>query len=248
MLDSLPIINPARLGHKLAHALQGALLGVFAPVGWIIVETVAGKSPFEVVAGNPGLMAYMLLGTMAAFGFFGWLLGRDEERLARLAMLDEMTGLANNRLFDQRLDECVKASRRSGRPLSLLLVDLDRFKAINDAHGHQAGDTALKAAASVIRASIRSVDVAARVGGEEFAVILPDTGPAEAARVAERVLAGMRNAVVLLGGGERVGLTASIGLAGKTAEAEDSSFTFFADADRALYKAKSAGRDRLVTA
>jgi diguanylate cyclase (GGDEF)-like protein len=190
----------------------------------------------------------MLLGTMGAFGVFGWLLGREEERLSRLAMLDELTGLANNRLFGARLEECLTASRRTGRPVSLLLVDMDRFKDINDTHGHQVGDLALKTAASVIRASVRASDVAARIGGEEFAVILPETATKEAAEVARRVLSGLRGAKVRLVDGATVNLSASIGLSGGIPAGGESGFALFAQADKALYKAKETGRDRLVTA
>jgi len=217
-------------------------------MGWIAIQTILGVSPWEVVLGNPGLMAYMLAGTMGAFGCFGWLLGREEERLSRLAMLDELTGLANNRLFGSRLDECLAASRRKNMPMSLLLMDMDRFKDINDTHGHQAGDQALKTAAAVIRSCVRTSDIAARIGGEEFAVILPETSTREAEAVAGRVLNGLRKATVRLGGGASVSLSASIGLSGGIAAKEESAFALFAEADKALYKAKTTGRDRLVSA
>ncbi|WP_243364041.1 GGDEF domain-containing protein [Fundidesulfovibrio terrae] len=248
MFDRVPFFSRPRRGHRRARALQGVFLAVFAPVGWLALQALQGVSPADVARAHPGLMAYMLLGTMAAFGVFGWLLGREEERLSRLAMLDELTGLANNRLFGARLEECLVASRRSGRPLSLLLVDMDRFKDINDSHGHQAGDLALKTAASVIRSSIRASDVAARIGGEEFAVILPETGTKEAADVAGRVLSGLRGADVRLGDGTMVNLSASIGLSGGIPASGESGFALFAQADKALYKAKETGRGRLVTA
>jgi len=221
-------------------------LAVFAPLGWIALNTVLGVAPLQLVLGNIGLFAYMLLGTMVAFGCFGWLLGREEDRLSRLAMIDELTGLPNSRMFDQRLEECVQSSRRTGRPVSLLLLDMDRFKTINDTFGHPAGDMALRTAATAIRASIRATDVAARIGGEEFAVILPDTGPTEASTVAERLLAGIREARLLLADGSQVKLTASIGLAGGAVSGEESSFGLIAEADKALYKAKDAGRDCLA--
>ncbi|MFZ5428115.1 MAG: GGDEF domain-containing protein [Thermodesulfobacteriota bacterium] len=248
MFDRLPFLSPPLKDHRRARALQGMVLAVFAPAGWFALKVAAGAPPLEIITDNCGLFAYMLFGTMSAFGLFGWLLGREEERLSRLAMLDELTGLANNRLFGQRLDECIAASRRSGRPLSLLLIDMDHFKAINDTHGHQAGDMALKMAAAVIRSSVRGADVAARVGGEEFAVILPDTGADEAAKAAERILAGMRQARVLLANSASFGLSASIGLSGGVPGDGESSFALFAEADKALYKAKDSGRDRMVRA
>jgi len=248
LFDTIPFLSAPAREHRRIRALQGIILAIFAPAGWLAIKTASGVSPLRLVVENPGLFAYMLFGTMAAFGLFGWLLGREEERLSRLAMLDELTGLANNRLFGQRLDECITASRRSKRPISLLLIDMDHFKAINDAHGHQAGDMALKTAAAVIRSSLRGSDVAARVGGEEFAVILPDTGADEAARAAERILRGMRGARVLLTNSPDIRLSASIGLSGGVPGDGESSFALFAEADKALYRAKDGGRDQLVRA
>lgn len=246
MIDSVPFFIPPKQKLRRFRALQGVFLAVFAPLGWIAIKSLQGLPPFQFIMENFGLISYMLLGTMAAFGCFGWLLGREEERLSRLAMLDELTGLPNSRMFDQRMGECVQASRRSEKPLCLLLLDMDRFKTINDTFGHPAGDMALRTAATAIRASIRATDVAARVGGEEFAVILPETAPAEAAKVAERVLTGIREARLLLTDGSQVKLTASVGLAGGTVSGEDSSFGLIAEADKALYKAKNAGRDCLA--
>lgn len=248
LFDRVPLLSPPQQRHRRARALQGVFLAVFAPMGWLALKAAQGTPPLELLSQSPGLFAYMLLGTMSAFGFFGWLLGREEERLSKLAMVDELTGLANSRLFGQRLEECILSSRRNASPLSLLLVDMDRFKGINDTHGHQAGDTALKTAASVIRASVRGSDVAARVGGEEFAVILPDTATAEAVKVGRRMLDGLREAQVLLSDGNRVYLSASIGLAGGIPVEGESSFALFAEADKALYKAKAAGRGCLITA
>ena len=245
--DRRPILSPRRRNRR-TRMLQGVFLAVFAPFGWLAIKKAEGLPPIDHFMNHPGLYAYMLLGTMTAFGFFGWLLGREEERLSKLAMLDELTGLANNRLFGQRLDECIIYGRRNGRPVSLLLVDMDYFKSINDTHGHQVGDMALRTVASVIKASIRGSDVAARVGGEEFAVLLPDTSSAEASAVAGRVLNGLRGANVLLENGSRVSLSASIGLAGGIPDKDESSFALFAQADKALYQAKAAGRDRLVSA
>lgn len=248
MLSRLPFLSPPKQRHKRARTLQGVFLALFAPAGWIALNALQGIPPLELVRQSPGLLAYMLLGTMAAFAAFGWMLGREEERLSNLALLDELTGLANNRLFGQRLEECITASRRSGKPLSLVLVDMDRFKSINDNFGHQVGDMALKAAAGVLRASIRASDVAARVGGEEFALILPDTGTREAAKVAGRVLDELRESSIPLVDGTRVTLSASIGLSGGVLAEGESSFALFAEADKALYKAKEAGRGRLMTA
>lgn len=224
------------------------LLALCAPVGWLALNAVGGRAPAAVLAEDTGILAYMLVGTMTAFGLFGWRLGREEERLRLLAMQDELTGLANNRLFGQRLSECLASGGRTGRPQSLLLIDMDHFKSINDTYGHQAGDMALKTAASVIRSCVRSSDVAARIGGEEFAVILPDTPMEEARIAAERILGGLRTASVRLSGGAAIPLTASIGLAGGVPGGFESPSKLIAEADKALYEAKDRGRDRFVAA
>ena len=231
-----------------SRALQGALLAVCAPAGWLALQALGGQTPLETLAGSPGLFAYMLFGTMTAFGLFGWLLGREEERLSALAMQDELTGLANNRLFGQRLSECLAQGARNATPQSLLLIDMDHFKSINATYGHQAGDVALKTAASVIRSSVRASDVTARIGGEEFAVILPDTPVEEARNAAERILAGLRSASVRLSGGGVIELSASIGLAGGVPAGGESPYALIAQADKALYKAKDDGRGRLAAA
>lgn len=248
MFNRVPFLKPPKRRQKRARALQGIFLAVFAPLGWLAIKASQGASPWALIQQTPGLFAYMLFGTMAVFGLFGWLLGREEERLSKLVMLDELTGLPNSRLFGQRLEECIHSSRRRKKPLSLLLIDLDRFKSINDTYGHQVGDMALRTAANVLKASLRTYDVAARIGGEEFAIILPETGAAEASVVAERVLAGLRTAGVLLADGTRVTFSASIGLSGGVPGDSESSFALFAEADKALYKAKGEGRDRLVVA
>jgi len=239
---------PFTLRQRCLRALQGELLAVFAPLGWLALQTAHSASPLELLAEQPWLYAYMLLGSMLAFGAFGWLLGREEERLARLATIDELTGLANSRLFRQRMSECACMCQREGRPLSLLLVDMDHFKSINDTYGHQVGDLALKTAAEVIRSTVRRYDVAARVGGEEFALLLPETGTEEAANAARRLLCAFSQASVMIRDGQKVALSASIGVAGGVPSHEDSTGDIFMDADKALYRAKAEGRGRMVLA
>ncbi len=112
-------------------------------------------------------------------------------RSSQESRVDALTGLANRRAFDERLDEEVARAIRYGHPLSLLMVDIDNFKLVNDRFGHTAGDEALKALAAIIDRSIRTIDIVARFGGEEFVVILPETPIEGAAVVAERVRIGM---------------------------------------------------------
>lgn len=157
----------------------------------------------------------------------------------RRSLTDELTGLGNRRSFDIELARRTAESQRTGRPVSLCLVDIDHFKAYNDAFGHLAGDVALAAVAQAVRASSRLTDIAARYGGEELALILPGTEHENALEVAERV----RAAVAAVDTGHR-GLSVSIGVA--TGDGECSAEVLVEAADRAMYAAKAAGRDRVV--
>jgi diguanylate cyclase (GGDEF)-like protein/PAS domain S-box-containing protein len=156
-------------------------------------------------------------------------------RLDAQARTDQLTGLANRRTWDHELPRELARSRRTGEPLSLALLDLDRFKAYNDTHGHPAGDRLLRGAAAAWGERLRATDVLARYGGEEFAVLLPACDAASAEAVAEK----LREAVP---GAE----TCSIGVA--TWDGGESAEALVARADAALYAAKGAGRDRVVAA
>ena len=164
-------------------------------------------------------------------------LNRD---LARTSRLDALTGLPNRRSFDEEMERAVRRVQRLDGPLSLLVIDLDHFKAVNDLWGHQAGDSVLAAVGGVLsRVPGRAQDMAARYGGEEFAVILPDTDEAGCDVVAEALLSGLRAENIPHPSGGRV--TASIG--GATARGSGVA-GLFAAADGALYAAKAGGRNR----
>jgi diguanylate cyclase (GGDEF)-like protein len=162
----------------------------------------------------------------------------------RQAITDELTGLVNRRRFLAALDSEIVRVQRLGGPLSLVFADLDDFKLVNDRFGHHAGDEVLQAFADVIRAHGRDVDVAARLGGEEFALILPETGIAGAAAVAERLRMSLSQLQIWLGEGEKVTVTASFGAAELTAG--QSSDELMRAADAALYRAKEQGKNRVA--
>ncbi len=172
------------------------------------------------------------------------------QRLMNLASEDGLTGLSNRRAFDVALPRAVAQSRRDGKPLSLLLIDVDHFKAYNDTFGHPAGDTCLRTIGNLLRMSLkRPSDVAARYGGEEFAAILPDTPEEGGMQLAET----LRTTVLGLGmqhPGTRAGvLTISIGVATMEADGDGARpEALTAEADAALYAAKAAGRNRTVAA
>ncbi len=168
------------------------------------------------------------------------------QEILRLASTDPLTGAANRRCFFERAAEHVSTAARRHRPLSVLATDLDHFKRINDTYGHAGGDEALKRFAEVMRAGLRPCDVLGRLGGEEFAVILPDTPLAGAVAVAERLRAAVADAE-MVSNDRRFSITVSIGAAEWTHGAPSLEKTL-ALADDALYAAKAGGRNRVERA
>ncbi len=182
------------------------------------------------------------------------LLGRElrrrhcaEQDLAELAATDSLTGLANRRQLDQVLRREWSRAQRNHRPLAVLMVDVDHFKAFNERHGHQGGDDALrKVAAAIARSIRRPADLAARYGGEEFLVVLPETERQGAQILAERI----RRSVEALPpfGEDTQPVTVSIGIGCYTPDAQHDLATLLGNADEALYSAKRNGRNRVETA
>ena len=169
---------------------------------------------------------------------------RMENTLRQLATQDSLTGLFNRRHFFSLAQQEFERSQRYRHPLSLLMLDLDYFKAINDTYGHQLGDQVLQAVAGVIRAGLRQIDIACRYGGEEFVVLLPETAPATALSVAQRVCAALVTTPVATAQGA-VSVTVSIGVAALTDHEPLTLDDLLERADRALYAAKAAGRNRV---
>ena len=173
--------------------------------------------------------------------------GRAEQRasdLETLAAIDFLTGVYNRRHFEGLARVELARCQRYVRPLSVLMIDIDHFKAVNDAYGHAAGDLVLKNVVAICRAEKRDPDLLARVGGEEFAMMLPETTEAAAAQFADRLrreVAGTMPTVY----GEKLGVTISIGVAGATIRTPGVE-ALLRCADRALYEAKRSGRDRVV--
>jgi diguanylate cyclase (GGDEF)-like protein len=169
-------------------------------------------------------------------------------QLERLSITDGLTGLYNHRHFEERLAEEFRRSQRYGDPVSLMMLDLDHFKEVNDRFGHPFGDRVLRDTAELIRTSIRDPDICARYGGEEFAIILPKTHLQGAQTVAERMfksLRGKRYAVEGAGESSSLAVTASVGIAVFPSRDVTSPELLVKLADEALYRAKRGGRNAI---
>jgi diguanylate cyclase (GGDEF)-like protein len=164
-----------------------------------------------------------------------------------LSITDPLTGLVNRRYLEERLQEELERSKRHRFAMSFMMVDIDDFKAYNDAHGHQAGDLALEMTAQCLKTALRSADVAARYGGEEFSILLPQTGLAEARAIAERIRRRIERTQFPHGQSQPLGaVTVSIGVSSFGAEL-DAPAEVIRAADRALYAAKARGKNCIET-
>jgi len=172
-------------------------------------------------------------------------LGDLREDAAR-ADHDGLTGIPNRRAFDAQLDGLIRSYHRYGRPFSLILLDVDHFKRINDTYGHEAGDAVLRSVAARVAGSVRDVDFAARYGGEEFAVLLPETGLAGAVETADRLRRSVADLPVEWRG-QVIPVTISLGVAA-VPECVANARDVLAAADQALYASKEAGRNRVSAA
>ncbi|CAN5348702.1 hypothetical protein BH20ACT9_BH20ACT9_20490 [soil metagenome] len=228
--------------------------GMYAPQGTALIGAVVVAAYAAIAALGPPVGAgrvVVTLGTLALVTLICALTSATHwgqrrmqaelaDRLAALADHDGLTGCLNHRAFHERLRDEVERATRYGQPLSLLLADLDHFKAVNDAHGHPTGDSLLTTVAGLLRDVARDVDVVARLGGEEFAVLLPATELDDAAHVAERLRAS------IAANRDPVGVTVCVGVSAIPARARGA-LDLLEQADIALYEGKRSGRDRVTT-
>ncbi len=164
-----------------------------------------------------------------------------------MAGVDALTGLHNRRYFESQFGGLMERAAEKGRHLSLLILDIDHFKAVNDTWGHDAGDAVLRGFATRIRKVVRTIDLVCRLGGEEFVVVMPETPTETAARVAERLRASIAADLFPLDAGDRaIAITASIGLAERGSSS--AAAALYRAADQALYKSKQTGRNRVTAA
>jgi diguanylate cyclase (GGDEF)-like protein len=233
--------------YRLLYPVLGVLLSTGAPLGALAIRLATGSvSPGNEVKIHLFYYVYELLGTAAVFGIAGFFAGRradrlraGRERFRALAGRDDLTGLANRRLFREHHARVAARSYRFGEPVSLLLVDVDGLKEINDRWGHAAGNAALLHVAGLVRERKRTEDLAARWGGDEFVLLLPGAEAAAAERVAREILEAAEGSVLKTPPGK---VTVTIGIASGVAASPG--HDFFAAADRALYEGKAAGRNR----
>ncbi|MBU2663885.1 GGDEF domain-containing protein [Actinoplanes bogorensis] len=228
MAERSATVTPDATWGRLA-LLAGA--AVLAPIS-MIVQHYRGDSPHIVVGATACIVVILLvLGRMAG------LVGAHRQT----AITDELTGLRSRRYFVQALQSETARHERSGDGLSVLLLDIDHFKLVNDTYGHDGGDRVLVEVARRLARAVREGDLVARYGGEEFAVLLPQSDPGEAYGVAERIRLSVADQPIPVGDGRHHRVTVSVGLASTSA-----TDTLIHDADQALYAAKRGGRDRVV--
>jgi diguanylate cyclase (GGDEF)-like protein len=230
------------------YALFGVLVGMLAPTG-LLAYALATRRGFE----SLWLAAALAAGGIIVFAIVGRMIGRRDElllqrndelvalsrELANLSTTDALTGLHNRRSFDDRLAMEMARTQRYDVPCALVMIDLDRFKAVNDRHGHPAGDEVLRHIAAVLDSEKRFGDMIARYGGEELAAILPHTAAADAAAWAERVRARLEGEPTRWRDGV-ISVTASFGVAAAPPQTA-SAAALIEGSDRALYAAKQRG-------
>jgi len=229
------------LGLLLAYVLARGLIADLRRLGGAAARLAEGHDDARARVRGRGELGELA----AAFNDMAARIAAQKAALTEVAISDPLTGLHNRRAFQARLAEETERARRSGRPFALLMIDLDRFKALNDRHGHAAGDAALAAIAAVLRQELRTVDLPARLGGEEFGVLLPDSDEQAALVAAERVRVAIA-ACPIVHQDATLAVTASIGAAWYPGHA-DTGEGLLRAADQALYAAKRAGRDRVCS-
>lgn len=240
-----------RSAPHLTYPLAGLVLGAGAPAGSFLIRLLSMPSVREQPSGdlrtNAFFYLYELVATSLIFSIAGYLAGRRADRLRRgeafyhdLAEHDSLTGLHNARAFVDRYRRALDHAAAAGEPLAMILVDVDKLKEINDKLGHEAGNLALIQVADALRHSKRAADVAARWGGDEFAILLEAADLAAAMRVAERIMGHLRDAPARL---ERAGVSVTIGIC--ATEQPSPSLDLFAEADRALLTGKARGRNTI---
>jgi diguanylate cyclase (GGDEF)-like protein len=242
-------LSPPQIRLALLYLVPIVFVTWYEGAGWGAAFTLVAMALrlLVEVQQQPGMTVAISLVNQLSFGAVAGIaiaafryLRRSQHQLALLATHDQLTGVLNARAFAERLAQELERNRRYARPLALLYLDLDDFKAVNDSHGHQTGDAVLRLVADAMRASVRQADVVGRLGGDEFALLMPETDASLADAAAMRLAASLKK---IFQGTPTV--TASIGVVashGANANTDE----LLRRADQAMYEAKRAGKDRVV--
>ncbi len=222
--------------------LLGICLSFVGPLGeWILLSTFADDAQDSIFLSY----IYAEITALVAFALFGYLLGGFADKLEHLAMRDRLTGLYNRHFLMDRLSEMFHLQQRYHEHFSLIMLDLDHFKQVNDNYGHLIGDQTIKAVSNAIAAQLRDTDIPCRYGGEEFLVLCPHTNLEETFQLAERI----RLSVFELGKNQ-LGFSGPQAISAGVYEVQDNQHLPLAQVltllDEALYAAKNAGRNRVV--
>lgn len=239
----LPLNEPSMRMTLASNLLLAVVLFGRAGVAWVMYEN-PQAAPAVAVWLSYTLMIALFCLSAQIYGLPLQEFTRSERTLEHLASVDPLTEVLNRRSFFDKAQTLWRTHQSNGCPFSVLMLDLDRFKAINDRHGHPTGDRVIVAFARLLRDAMRRDDLLGRMGGEEFAIILPGVATAQALEVAERIRAASEAVEVMSDDGFRVRLTVSIGLAqGAGGTSLDD---LLKQADEALYRAKDQGRNQVV--
>lgn len=232
-------------------ALTGLFFGLAAPVWYLVLwqlqttHAVTVPDAIATIAEHGSVWVTVTIPGLGLLAALGWVLGRREDELVARSLTDSLTGLPNLAGHTACFDVELARAARDHAPLSLLLIDVDRLKAINDQHGHAAGDAALRLVAHALERSCRVTDHAARVGGDEFAVLASGAGIRDSVALAERIRATVE-ALSATGEVSVACPTVSIGVTDLESAGTTDPELLRASADEALYRAKAAGRDRVA--
>ncbi len=250
---------------QVVHLLAGLLLGVAAPaLGLLLRMAVGGAPTFKWIRGewteHGFLYAYMGFCFPLAYGLTRFLTIRENERLVsernllkaemtvlqNQSMTDDVTGLYNHRHLYEEIEKEIERSKRRGRSICGIMVDIDDFKHVNDTSGHLVGDRVLREAAFVLNQSIRKIDILGRYGGDEFLIILPETPYESAKIVADRIRENLRRHP-FNASHDQVSLTASVGLLMFEHADKLDPAAFVQKVDEAMFRAKGLGKDRVFS-
>jgi diguanylate cyclase (GGDEF)-like protein len=210
-------------------------------MGWLLIQWFQGSAPEQQLSQHTGLYLYMFIGTLLVFASFGWYVGYNEETRKAQSLTDPLTQCFNFRYFHERFAQELQRAKRSDQVLSVMILDIDKFKNVNDNYGHPAGDKVLIDTCQTITENLRSYEILYRVGGEEFAILTLQSALPAALDIAHRIKEKIKSQVITLENQQQLSITVSIGVS--SYQKGDNIDSLIARADKALYEAKNSGRD-----